>query len=164
MRGQSLVGGDLHQFTNLVFSKFCVVHVLLNGQQLPSTSTHVGHTLYQCFFTLPSVRVGNDCSLVSASILHQPRTFILVASPLRSPPSYFLHLAYSSAAAPLPASTACWSCSSWGVARGATRPGRARPCRAPRTRGRRERTWRWEGHRVRVSCCALRLVGEMLQV
>ena len=68
--------------TNLVFSKLSIVHILL----IVSASLSLGfsmctgpHTLYQCFFTLPSVRVGKDFA-ISAQLFPASRIFLSLSS------------------------------------------------------------------------------------
>jgi hypothetical protein len=51
-----------HLVSYLIFGEFGVVHVLGIEPSAPSDNVlWTRLTLYQCFFTLPSVRAGNAC-------------------------------------------------------------------------------------------------------
>lgn len=65
MRGHGLhaKGCEVARSTYLVFCKFGIVHILLQISDAARNDVkrEALHTLYQCFLTLPSVRVGNVC-------------------------------------------------------------------------------------------------------
>jgi hypothetical protein len=75
-------GGDIKRprVAYLVFSKLGVVHILLVVSEFLGPLHVPGHhTLYQCFFTLPSVRVGNDFA-ISAQLFPASRIFFSLNS------------------------------------------------------------------------------------
>ena len=79
------------------------------SQYTASCLSRALRTLYQCFFTLPSVRVGKDCTTSGNHQIHMRRT----AMPWRSLPSSCQHLSSPAAAAPQRGSKVCLSDSFW---------------------------------------------------
>ena len=83
--GQSLGGEKIskcQKSTHLVFGKLSVMHILLVVSTflfLDLSTCAAQYTLYQCFFTLPSVRVGNDFA-ISAQLFPASRMFLSLSS------------------------------------------------------------------------------------